>query len=124
MNWPAIAAFLLALAVALGAFGAHGLKSHLDAYLMGVWEKAVFYHFVHALGLLLTGLAGRAGVLSPSAANRVGGLLVVGIALFSGSLYALALTRMYVLGGLTPVGGLCFIAAWLWLAVELLRSKS
>jgi uncharacterized membrane protein YgdD (TMEM256/DUF423 family) len=44
--------------------------------------------------------------------------------LFSGSLYALALTRMYVLGGLTPVGGLCFIAAWLWLAVELLRSKS
>ena len=124
MNWPAIAAFLLALAVALGAFGAHGLKSHLDAYLMGVWEKAVFYHFVHALGLLLTGLAARAGVLSPSAANRVGGLLVVGIALFSGSLYALALTRMYVLGGLTPVGGLCFIAAWLWLAVELLRSKS
>ena len=124
MNWPAIAAILLALAVALGAFGAHGLKNHLDAYLMGVWEKAVFYHFVHALGLLITGLAARAGVLSSGAANSVGALLLAGIVLFSGSLYGLALTRMYVLGALTPVGGVCFIAAWLWLAVALLRSKS
>jgi uncharacterized membrane protein YgdD (TMEM256/DUF423 family) len=124
MNWPAIAAFLLALAVALGAFGAHGLKNHLDAYLMSVWEKAVFYQFVHALGLLLTGLAARAGVLNASAANRVGWLLLAGIVLFSGSLYALALSRMVVLGALTPVGGLCFIAAWLWLGVELLRSSS
>ncbi|MGD0579281.1 MAG: DUF423 domain-containing protein [Bryobacteraceae bacterium] len=124
MNWSAVAAFLLALAVALGAFGAHGLKSHLDAYLMGVWEKAVFYHFVHALGLLLTGLAARAGVLRPNAASRVGWLLLAGIVLFSGSLYTLALSRMYVLGALTPLGGLSFIAAWLWLGVELLRSKS
>ena len=53
MSFSSVAALLLALAVALGAFGAHGLKNHLDAYLMGVWEKAVFYHFVHALGLLL-----------------------------------------------------------------------
>lgn len=124
MNWSAIAAFLLALAVALGAFGAHGLKSHLDAYLMGVWEKAVFYHFVHALGLLLTGLAARAGALRPQAANRVGALLLAGILLFSGSLYTLALSRVYALGALTPLGGLAFIAAWLWLAVELLRSKA
>ncbi len=124
MNWPAIAAILLALAVALGAFGAHGLKNHLDAYLMGVWEKAVFYQFVHALGLLMTGLAARAGVLNAGAANSVGALMVAGIVLFSGSLYALALTRVYALGALTPVGGVCFIAAWLWLAVALLRSKS
>ena len=124
MNWSAIAAFLLALAVALGAFGAHGLKSHLDAYMMGVWEKAVFYHFVHALGLLLTGLAARAGALSPKAANRVGALLLAGILLFSGSLYTLALSRVYALGALTPLGGLAFIAAWLWLGVELLRSPA
>ena len=98
MNWCATAAFLLALAVALGAFGAHGLKNHLDAYLMSVWEKAVFYHFVHALGLLLTGLAARAGVLP--------------------------LSRVYALGALTPLGGLAFIAAWLWLGVELIRFKA
>jgi uncharacterized membrane protein YgdD (TMEM256/DUF423 family) len=124
MNWPAIAAFLLALAVALGALGAHGLKSHLDAYLLGVWEKAVFYHFVHALGLLVTGLAARAGALRPRAANRVGWLLLAGILLFSGSLYTLALTRVYTLGALTPLGGLAFIAAWLWLAWELLRAPA
>jgi len=123
MNWCAIAAFLLALAVALGAFGAHGLKNHLDAYLMGVWDKAVFYHFVHALGLLLTGLAARAGVLRPPAANVAGWLLLAGIVLFSGSLYALALSRVYALGALTPLGGLAFIAAWVWLGVELIRFK-
>jgi uncharacterized membrane protein YgdD (TMEM256/DUF423 family) len=123
MNWSATAAFLLALAVALGAFGAHGLKNYLDAYPMSVWEKAVFYHFVHALGLLLMGLAARAGALSRSAANRVGWLLLAGIVLFSGSLYALALSRVYALGALTPLGGLAFIAAWLWLGVELIRSQ-
>ena len=123
MNWSAIAAFLLALAVALGAFGAHALKNHLDAYLMGVWDKAVFYHFVHALGLLLIGLAARAGALRPPAANVAGWLLVAGIVLFSGSLYTLALSRVYALGALTPLGGLAFIAAWIWLGVELIRFK-
>src|SRR3974377_1326462 len=115
MRLAAIGAFSLSLAVALGAFGAHGLKNHLDAYLMGVWEKAVFYHFVHALGLLATGLAARAGALRPKAADRVGWLLLTGIVLFSGSLYTLALTRAYFLGALTPLGGLAFIAAWVWL---------
>src|SRR5664279_2817342 len=120
MNSAAIGAFALAVAVALGAFGAHGLKNHLDAYLMGVWEKAVFYHFIHALGLLVVGLAARSGGVNEATANRVGWLLLAGIILFSGSLYALALTRMTVLGAITPLGGVAFIAAWLWLGIGLL----
>lgn len=123
MNLAAIGAFSLAVAVGLGAFGAHGLKNHLDAYLMGVWEKAVFYHFIHALGLVIVGLAARSGGLNEVTANRVGWLLLAGIVLFSGSLYALALTRVTILGAITPLGGIAFIAAWLWLGADLLRSR-
>ena len=123
MNLAAIGAFSLALAVALGAFGAHGLKNHLDAYLMGVWEKAVFYHFIHALGMLVVGLAARSGGLDKVTASRVGWLLLAGIILFSGSLYALALTRETLLGAITPLGGIAYIAAWLWLGIGLLRSR-
>ena len=93
MNSAAIGAFSLAVAVALGAFGAHGLKNHLDAYLMSVWEKAVFYHLIHSIGLLAVGLAARSGSLNTTAASRVSWLLLAGILLFSGSLYTLALTR-------------------------------
>jgi uncharacterized membrane protein YgdD (TMEM256/DUF423 family) len=124
MNLAAIGAFSLAVAVALGAFGAHGLKNHLDAYLMGVWEKAVFYHFIHALGLLVVGLAARSGGVNEVTAKPVGWLLLAGIVLFSGSLYALALTRVTLLGAITPLGGIAFIAGWLWLGVGLLRSRS
>jgi uncharacterized membrane protein YgdD (TMEM256/DUF423 family) len=124
MNLAAIGAFALAVAVALGAFGAHGLKNHLDAYLMGVWEKAVFYHFIHGLGLLIVGLAARSGGVDQATASRLGWLLLAGIILFSGSLYALALTRVTVLGAITPLGGVAFIAAWLWLGIGLLRSRS
>lgn len=124
MNLAAIGAFSLAAAVALGAFGAHGLKNHLDAYLMGVWEKAVFYHFIHALGLLVVGLAARSGGVNEVTAKPVGWLLLAGIVLFSGSLYALALTRVTLLGAITPLGGIAFIAGWLWLGAGLLRSRS
>lgn len=111
----------MALAVALGAFGAHGLKSRLDAYGMGIWEKAVFYHFVHALGMLIVPVMAKLGLLTSGGAGRVCLLLAAGIVLFSGSLYALALSGVRVLGAVTPLGGLSFIAAWLLLAWELLR---
>lgn len=124
MNLAAIGAFSLAVAVALGAFGAHALKNHLDAYLMGVWEKAVFYHFIHALGLLVVGLAARSGGVNEATAKPVGWLLLAGIVLFSGSLYALALTRVTLLGAITPLGGIAFIAGWLWLGIGLWRSRS
>ena len=119
MNGSAAGALGLALAVALGAFGAHGLKDRLDAYAMGIWEKAVFYHFVHALGLLIVTALARAGALTPGGSARVSILLAAGIVLFSGSLYALALTGVRGLGAVTPFGGVAFIAAWLLLAWEL-----
>lgn len=114
--WTSVAAALLALAVILGAFGAHALRGQLDEYLMGVYEKAVFYHFVHALGLLVVSLLPRIAVISPAKANTVAMLLLAGILLFSGSLYALALTGARILGAVTPLGGVAFIAAWLLLA--------
>jgi uncharacterized membrane protein YgdD (TMEM256/DUF423 family) len=117
-------AVMLALAVVLGAFGAHALKARLDAYSLGIWEKAVFYHFIHALGLLVVPIFAQLKAISASAAMRVSMLLLGGIVLFSGSLYMLALTGMSTLGAITPVGGLCFIAAWLWLAFALARSNA
>ena len=114
--WTSVAAGALALAVMIGAFGAHALRDRLDAYSMGVYEKAVFYHFVHALGLLIVSLMPRAGVLSEAKAGWVCMLLLAGIVLFSGSLYALAITGVRALGAVTPLGGLSFIAAWLLLA--------
>jgi uncharacterized membrane protein YgdD (TMEM256/DUF423 family) len=121
MNWSAIAAVLLALAVILGAFGAHGLKDRLDAYSMGVWEKAVFYHFIHALGMLIVSLMPRAGALSKSGAEWVCWLLLAGVLIFSGSLYVLAVSGVRTLGAITPLGGVAFILAWLLLAWKLAR---
>src|SRR5215831_13094101 len=107
-----IAAILCFLAVALGAFGAHGLRSTLEARgMLDVWNKAVFYHFIHAIALLVLALYGtfnRGACL----------LLLIGILLFSGSLYLLALTNLRWLGALTPLGGLCFLVGWAWLALE------
>jgi len=123
MNWSALAAVLLSLAVMLGAFGAHALRGRLDAYAMGIWEKAVFYHFIHALGLLIVSVLARLGAVSAPAAGWASALLAAGIVLFSGSLYALALSGVRVLGAVTPLGGVSFIAAWLVLAVCLLRHR-
>ncbi len=114
--WTPLAAAALALAVMIGAFGAHALRDRLDAYSMGVYEKAVFYHFIHALGLLIVSLLPRTGTLSATSAAWICGLLLAGILLFSGSLYALAITGIRALGAVTPLGGICFIAAWLLLA--------
>ena len=92
MNWSAASAVALALGVMLGAFGAHALRGRLDAYLMSVYEKAVLYHFIHALGALVVSLMPRTGAITESAAGWVCGLLLAGVAIFCGSLYALAIT--------------------------------
>ena len=123
MNWSVVAATVLGIAVMLGAFGAHGLKGHLDAYAMGVYDKAVFYHFIHALGLLLISVLPSSGRLSEAAAARVCSLLMAGIVLFSGSLYALAISGERMLGAVTPLGGIAFILGWLLLAYSLTPSK-
>ncbi len=123
MAWSVVAAVLLGLAVALGAFGAHALKTRLDAYQMGIWEKAVFYQFVHALGLLIVSLLPKMGALTASGANLVSALLAAGIVLFSGSLYVLAFTGARGFGAVTPLGGLAFLAGWIVLAWLLVRAS-
>ncbi len=112
---------MLGLGVVLGAFGAHALRSRLDAYSVGIYERAVFYHFVHALGLFAVSVLPKTGLLSPNSASCVCSLLLAGVVLFSGSLYVLAVTGVRILGAITPIGGMCFIAAWFLLAFTLLR---
>ncbi len=121
MNWTAAGAIAMALGVALGAFGAHGLRGRLDAYLMGIYEKAVFYHFVHALGILIVSLLPKSGAINESSVEWVCGLLLGGIVVFSGSLYTLAITGNRALGAVTPIGGVAFIAGWCVLAWTLIR---
>lgn len=114
------------LAVALGAFGAHGLKSKLaplvdGAERLGWWNTAAQYHLVHALAFgLCAYVAGRFGE-SSSAVNASGALLHAGIVLFSGSLYLMALTGTRWLGAVTPLGGLCLLGAWLALGIASFR---
>ena len=107
-----IAAALCFVAVALGAFGAHALKATLQTSgMLDAWNKAVLYHFLHAIALMALALHG--------AENRAAWfLLLAGILLFSGSLYAMALTNIRGLGAITPVGGLCFLAGWAWLVIS------
>jgi uncharacterized membrane protein YgdD (TMEM256/DUF423 family) len=110
-----IAAVALAIAVALGAFGAHLLKPRLSAEALTVYQTAVQYHFWHALGLLGVGLL-MTNWGAASGLQWTAWLLLAGIVLFSGSLYALALTGARGFGAVTPFGGAAFIAAWLMLA--------
>jgi uncharacterized membrane protein YgdD (TMEM256/DUF423 family) len=98
-------------AVVLGAFGAHALKARLDSSgMLDVWNKAVLYHFLHAIALLVLALLASTNRLTYF-------LLVAGILLFSGSLYTMALTNIRWLGAITPLGGLCFLAGWAWLVI-------
>ena len=109
------ASVVLTMAVIIGAFGAHGLKSHLTNEMMQVYKTGVEYHFYHALGLLLIGVLSvsmPSGLLNWSAI-----FLTLGIILFSGSLYILAITGIKWLGAITPLGGLSFIAGWIILFV-------
>lgn len=104
-----------ALAVGAGAFGAHALRARLAPEMLAVWETAARYQMYHSLALLAVALAAarwpRGAWAGPAA------LLGAGILLFSGSLYALALSGVRGLGAITPLGGACWLAAWIWLAM-------
>jgi len=102
------------IAVGLGAFAAHGLKSRLAPAMLGTFETGVRYHMYHALALLAVGWA--CSRWPGSAANASGWLFVLGTVLFSGSLYALSLSGVRWLGAITPFGGVAFLAGWLCLA--------
>ena len=122
-NLMGIGAGLAGIAVAVGAFGAHALRDVIDLQAMQLWKTAVEYQMHHALGIIALGLSavvipeGRHPVIRRSAVA-----LLVGIGLFSGSLYALALGAPRALGMITPVGGLALLVGWaLWVAALLRR---
>jgi uncharacterized membrane protein YgdD (TMEM256/DUF423 family) len=110
-------AVFTALAVMLGAFGAHGLKNYLDATQMAVYQTAVQYHFYHALGLILIGVSAIRGKVALYAAISIG----IGILLFSGSLYLMTLTGTRWLGIITPFGGTAFILGWIMFAYAAIK---
>jgi uncharacterized membrane protein YgdD (TMEM256/DUF423 family) len=113
-----LGALFALLGVALGAFGAHGLQGRFASGMASVYETGVSYQFYHALGLFAVAYAAARWPKSPVA--WAGWLFIVGIVLFSGSLYLLSVTGTRWLGAITPLGGLAFLAGWLvliWVVV-------
>ena len=108
--WISSGAVGMFLAVALGAFAAHGLKARLSPEMLTIWETGVRYHVYHALALLALGAS--------RGPDRAGWCFLGGIVIFSGSLYLLALTGERRLGAITPIGGLLFLAGWLLFALK------
>jgi uncharacterized membrane protein YgdD (TMEM256/DUF423 family) len=110
-----------ALAVLIGAFGAHGLKDKLCDQMLAVYKTGVEYHFYHTLALLGIGLLSlhyKSALLTAS-----GWSMVAGIILFSGSLYALSISGVKILGAITPIGGLFFIAGWVLLVLAVIKAS-
>lgn len=119
LNWIGIAAVNMAIAVALGAFGAHGLEGRISIQQLEWWHTATLYLFVHALGLLFVGLLIRLKYITQTTAW----LFQIGIIIFAGSLYAMTLGAPRWFGAITPIGGILMIVGWLWLAVSAFRLK-
>lgn len=103
------------IAVALGAFGAHGLEGKIPDKYLATWNTAVDYQMFHAAGLLVIGLL--AGKISSPLINWSGWLMFIGIILFSGSLFVLSITQIKVLGAITPLGGVSFLVAWVLMII-------
>jgi uncharacterized membrane protein YgdD (TMEM256/DUF423 family) len=113
--------FNAALVVLLGAFGAHGLKARMTAEMLAVFQTGIHYHLFHTLGLIAVGLVTTQ--ISHSVYLRWSGwLMLVGIILFSGSLYVLSVSGLRWLGMVTPFGGMSFIAAWILFVVAIVKS--
>ncbi|MGE7842404.1 DUF423 domain-containing protein [Lysinibacillus sp. NPDC093712] len=110
------------LAVALGAFGAHALKDIVDDYGLGIWETAVQYQMFHATGLLIIGLLMSSKLLGEVKQLKLAGIFFnLGIVFFAGSLYVLAVSGIKVLGAITPIGGVLFLAGWVLIIVSALK---
>ncbi|UAC47972.1 DUF423 domain-containing protein [Bacillus aquiflavi] len=108
------------LAVALGAFGAHGLEGKIEPKYLETWKTGVNYQMFHAVGLLVIGvIAGKLPVSSLISSS--GWIMLLGIILFSGSLYVLSVTKITVLGAITPFGGVAFLIAWVLLMIAAVK---
>ncbi len=121
LNWFAVGAIAAAIGITFGAFGAHALKSRVTEDLLSVFEIGVRYQMYHALALLA--VAWAAGRWPGNLPHASGWLFVLGILLFSGSLYLMTLTGVRWLGAITPIGGLCFILGWIALAMAALKGS-
>ncbi|MCM3636419.1 DUF423 domain-containing protein [Sporosarcina luteola] len=111
-----------AIAVALGAFGAHALKERLSERYLAIWETAVQYQMFHAIGLIAVGILMSSSLFGTSTAlTWAGYLLLAGIIIFSGSLYILSLSGIGILGAITPIGGVAFIAGWIMLIIAAVK---
>ena len=120
MIWAKIGAAMMFIGVAMGAFGAHALKTRLAPNLLEAFETGIRYQFVHGLGLFV--VAWLAETRDHALLSSAGWLFTVGITLFSGSLYALSLSGARGWGMVTPLGGLCFLAGWICLSAALVAS--
>ncbi|HAQ19812.1 MAG TPA: DUF423 domain-containing protein [Prolixibacteraceae bacterium] len=112
-------ATFMTFGVLLGAFGAHALKSSLSPDMLAVYKTGVEYQYYHALGLLFIGLIGFQ--IDSKWLRWSGILLIAGIILFSGSLYVLSISGVKILGAITPIGGLSFVAGWIFLAIAICK---
>lgn len=110
----------MALSVVIGAFGAHGLEPKLTERMMKNYQTGVQYHMIHGLAILAVGIIALKIPIS-GLLNGAGWTFLIGIILFSGSLYAMALTGVTKLGAITPIGGLAFIVGWVLLGLAVLR---
>ena len=125
-NQASISAIILALGIISGALGAHSLENHLNTEQLSIWNKAVLYHLIHGLGLLIVSIITK--IYNNINLKWCFYLLFAGIILFSGSLYLIALNNgifgeiqflKKALIPITPIGGLCFIAGWILLAIKM-----
>ena len=122
MNLAMTGAVLMALSVALGAFGAHGLKSHVEAQALSWWDTGVTYQAWHGIGLLaLAAIKTDRNVLW---IDRGGRCISAGVLIFSGSLYVMTLTGIRALGAVTPIGGLLMIFGWIFVGVGVRKQKT
>jgi len=119
--WFLLAAFFGFLSVALGAFGAHSLKNILDEYGKSVYEKAVLYQMFHSMALFAVGVLQHLFKEIPFSPAGFG--FLIGILLFSGSLYVLAISGLKWLGAITPIGGVAFLFGWAWLIFAISRIR-
>lgn len=124
-NMVVTASFLTAITIALGAFGAHGLKNIVDSSALATFETGVRYQMYHCLAILALGMAPQ---ISKKTKKSVFWFFIVGILLFSGSIYLLTLREtlpfdLSKIGFITPIGGLMFIIGWLWIAIKVLSLK-